>query len=454
MAALAEPPSPALDKPYAMLVTGIGGTGVVTVSAVLAQAAHLAQLGFGAIDMTGLAQKGGAVACHIRIARRPADIHAIRVGTAHADLVLGGDLVVTASNKILDTVRADHTAIVYSTHETTTGDFARNPRLEVPGGALNAAIRARAGRSPVRALDAHRLAVELFGDSIFANMLLLGFAYQLGHVPVPAAAIEKAISLNGAAVARNIEAFRYGRRVAADPTVADRLLARGSAEPARPRTLDEMVAFRVCYLTAYQDAALAERYRERVAAIAALERDKAAGLSGLAEAVARAYFKLLSYKDEYEVARLLSDRQFTKRIAEQFEGVRKIEFHLAPPLVARRHKTTGEPIKMRLGRWVLPFFRLLAKGKRLRGTRWDPFGHTAERRLERQLIADYERQLDEIATRLSPQTHATAVALAALPGEIKGFGHVKRASYDAARQCEARLMAELRHPAPSLAAAE
>ena len=448
---LPEPILPPLGKPYAVLVTGVGGTGVVTVSAVLGQAAHLAGLGFGSIDMTGLAQKGGAVACHMRFAARPEDIHAIRVGTAHADVVLGGDLVVTASSKILDAVRPDRTAVVYSSYEMTTGEFARNPQLEVPGCALNDAIRARAGKGPVHAIDAHDLSVKLFGDSMFANVVLLGYAYQLGTIPIAARAIEEAIALNGAAVELNLRAFRLGRLAAAKPGAFGPLLAPPAA---KPKTLDDLVAVRASYLTGYQDAALAGRYRAWVAAAAVLEREKAPGHSGLAEAVARSYFKLLAAKDEYEVARLFSDGRFERMIKEKFEGVRRIEFHLAPPLLARRHPTTGEPVKMRFGPWMLPVLRVLAKAKRLRGTRWDLFGYSAERRLERQMITDYERLLEEIAGRLSPATHGTAVALAALPEEIKGFGHVKKRSYAEARQREARLLAELHRPAPSLAAAE
>ena len=443
-----SPLLPALDKPYAVLVTGIGGTGVVTVSAVLAQAAHLAGQGFGAIDVTGLAQKGGAVACHMRIAAKPSDIHAIRVGTGHADLVLGGDLVVTASNKILDAVRPDRTAIVYSTYELTTGDFARNPRLQVPGRILNETIRARAGKAPLHAIDAHEIAVVEFGDSIFANMILLGFAYQLGHLPIAAAAIEEAIRLNGAAVETNTRAFRLGRLAAADPQTLAQLLPPKADVKAAPETLDTIVAGRSARLTEYQDVALAGRYADRVAWAAALEHDKTPGVDGFAAAVAKSYFKLLAIKDEYEVARLFSDGRFEQMIKDQFDGVKKIEFHLAPPLIARRHKSTGEPLKMRFGPWMLPVFRQLAKAKRLRGTRFDPFGYTAERRLERQMIADYERLLDEIGQRLAPATHKTAVALAALPQDVKGFGHVKRSNWEAAKLQEAKLLGEIRNPEP------
>ena len=449
LASLPKPTLPALDTPYTMLVTGVGGTGVVTVSALLGQAAHLEGKDFGAIDMTGLAQKGGAVACHMRVAKDAEQIHAIRAGVAGADLVLGCDLVVTASNAVLATIKPDHTAVVYSDYEMHTALFTRNANLKVPGPALRYAIAERAGRGPVHHFDAHTAAVKLFGDSIAANIFLLGFAYQLGSVPIGAAAIEQAIELNGAAVEMSKAAFRFGRLAAHDMAAVERIMG-AAAEPVAPKaqTLDDIVAYRASQLTGYQDAALAQRYRARVSAIAEAERTKAPGRSGLAEAVARGYHKLLAYKDEYEVARLFTDPAFEAALSEQFEARGKLQFHLAPPLLARRDKRTGEARKMTFGRWMLPVFRLLAKGKRLRGTAWDPFGYTRERRHERQMIAHYEMLLDEIAERLSPATHATAVALASLPLELRGFGHVKARNYQLAKGREAALLADLRSPSP------
>ena len=455
LAGLPEPRLPALDRPYTMLVTGVGGTGVVTLSAVLGQAAHLESKGFGAIDMTGLAQKGGAVACHMRVARDVAQIHAIRAGVAGADLVLGCDLVVTASNKVLESIKPDHTAVVFSDYEMTTADFTRNANLKVPGAALRHAIEARAGKAPVHSLDAHSLAVKLFGDSIAANMFLLGYAYQLGHVPVGSAALEQAIELNGAAVEMSRNAFRFGRLGAHDPAALARVLGQAVVAAPKSASLEDLIASRASYLADYQDEALAERYRQRIAQIAEAERNKTPASSGLADAVARGYHKLLAYKDEYEVARLFTHPAFEAALSEQFEVRGKLSFHLAPPLLARHDKATGEPRKMQFGRWLLPVFRALSKGRRLRGTAWDVFGYTQERQLERQMIADYELLLDEIVRRLSPQTHATAVALARLPLDIKGFGHIKLRNYKTAKAREAALLAKLRNPAsPALKAAE
>ena len=451
LASLPEPTMPSLGRtPYTMLVTGVGGTGVVTISAVLGQAAYLDGLGFGAIDMTGLAQKGGAVACHMKVARSAADIHAIRVGTGSCDLVIGCDLVVTASNKVLDTVRPDHTTVVLSTHEMQVADFARKPDLKLPGAELYRSIEERVRKGALVALDAHEYAVKLFADSIASNMFMLGVAWQMGRVPVSAASIEKAIELNGAAVEMNRNAFRFGRLAAHDRSALDRLVK--PAEKKAPATFEEIVALRAEHLAGYQDRALAERYRSQVERIAAREKEKAPGRTGLAEAVARGYFKLLSYKDEYEVARLFTDGRFEKAVGETFDGKKlRLEFHMAPPVVSwwNRDKVTGHPRKISLGAWMLPVLRLLAKGKRLRGTRLDLFGYTAERRLERRMIMEYEALLGEIERRLTPETHAAARALAGLPEEIKGFGHVKHGNWEKAEQKRQTLLGMLRDPRPA-----
>jgi indolepyruvate ferredoxin oxidoreductase len=447
---LPQPAMPSLERPFTMLVTGVGGTGVVTLSAVLGQAAHIEGKGFGAIDMTGLAQKGGAVACHMRVAERVDQIHAIRAGVAGADLVLGCDLVVTASNKVLETIKPDHTAVVYSNYEMTTADFTRRPDFKVPGAALRHAIEERAGKAAVHSFDAHTIAVKLFGDSIAANMFLLGYAYQLGHVPIGSQAIEEAIVLNGAAVEMSQNAFRFGRLAAHDQAAVDRILGPTATSAAKSQTLDDIIAHRAAILTDYQDGALAARYRAAVERMAAVERQAVPGRTALAEAVARGYFKLLAYKDEYEVARLYASPAFENALSQSFEARGKLQFHLAPPLLARRDKTTGEPRKMTFGPWMLPVFRLLAKGKRWRGTAWDVFGYSAERKLERRMITDYEALMDEIAQRLSPATHTTTVALAGLALDIKGYGHVKMANYTTAKAREAALLAALRNPTPHL----
>jgi indolepyruvate ferredoxin oxidoreductase len=282
--------------------------------------------------------------------------------------------------------------------------------------------------------------------------LLLGLAYQLGHVPIPAAAIEQAIELNGAAVEMNKLAFRYGRLSAHDPAaLGERGMASKEPATAHTATLEEIVSYRSAHLARYQDEALAERYRRRVEAISKLEKQRIPTAGGLAVAVAKAYHKLLAIKDEYEVARLYTDGTFQAEVAAHFDGVESIDIHLAPPLLARfwKDKVTGHPRKIRLpGKIVMPLFRLLARAKRLRGSRWDVFGMSRERRREREMIAEYEGVLDEIANRLSQNNHATATALASLPLQVKGFGHIKLDAANKARQQQATLLAQLRttHP--------
>ena len=448
---LPEPAYSTLDKPYAIVLTGIGGTGVVTISAVLAEAAHLDGKGVGAIEMAGLAQKGGAVACHLRFAKNQNDIHAIRVGIAGADLVLGCDLVVTGSNKVLETVRKGDTHVTVNTYEQLNGDFTRNTEIRLPSQRIKQAIEERAGEKRTHMIDAHEIAVRLFGDSIGSNMLMLGYSYQLGLVPISAKAIEQAIELNGAAIEMNRRAFRFGRLIAHDAKAVEALLGdkeKDQAKSATAQTLDEIVAIRKAHLTGYQDASLAERYGARIARLTANENAQAPGKKGLAEAAARAYAKLLAYKDEYEVARLFSDGDFQKKLSEQFEGDYKLSFHLAPPLIAPKNKTTGHARKIEFGRWMLPVFTQLAKYKHLRGTKWDVFGYTAERRMERQLIVDYEAALDEIGQRLTASNHAIAVDLASLPEKIRGYGHVKQGNVETVKKREAELLAMLRSPAP------
>lgn len=445
---LPQPDRAPLAAPLAILATGIGGTGVVTVTAVLAEAAHLAGLGFAAIDVTGIAQKGGAVVCHMRVARSPHEIQAIRVGVETADVVLGGDLVVTAANKVLETIRPGHTAIVLSTHAATTGDFTRDPDLAAPVAELEAAIRARAGRRQPFTLDAQDIALALLGDSIYANMLLAGAAYQHGLLPIASDAIERAIALNGVDVEANVRAFRLGRLAVHDAEAIARAMASAPHEAAAiaPQTLDDVVAERARDLAAYQDRALAERYLSRVRRIAEIERARTPGRTLLADAVARAYHKALAIKDEYEVARLFTDGRFAHDLAEHFDGVKRIRFHMAPPLIARVDAMTGRRRKMTFGPWLLALLRLLAKGKRLRGGVFDIFARSEERRAERRFLADYEASLDEIERRLGAANYETAVALARLALAVRGFDAVKAAAMETAGRERARLLAALAEP--------
>jgi indolepyruvate ferredoxin oxidoreductase len=454
VAQLPEPKLPAIDQTYNIIVTGVGGTGIVTVGGILGMAAHLEGRGVGVLDMAGLAQKGGAVYSHIRFANKPADIHAIRVAAGRADLVLGGDIVVAGTRKVLAAVTHGATQMVVNTNEFLPGEFTRNADFFLPSERLKRTIVADAGRDNAHFIDATRLATALFGQSIGANMFLVGYAYQLGAVPLSAAAIERAIELNGEAVAMNRAAFHWGRRA-----VVDRPAVEALAQPASTKrdaehlseSFDEMVERRAKFLTNYQNAAYAGQYRALVDRAKAAEATRAAGKCGFADAVARYLFKLMAYKDEYEVARLYTDGSFEKQVKGEFAGDSlRFEFHLSPPLLARRDKTTGLPRKMSFGPWVLPAFRLLAKMKFLRGTALDPFGYSLERRTERKLIEDYEAMLEELFANLTPENHHLAVGLAAIPEKIRGFGHVKQRHLVTAKAEEAALLEQFRAGAPVL----
>ena len=453
-AQLPDPKLPAIEQTYNIIVTGIGGTGIVTIGGILGMAAHLEGRGVGVLDMAGLAQKGGAVFSHIRFAQRPEDIHAIRVAAGRADLVLGGDIVVAGARKVLAAVKHGATQMVVNTDEFLPGEFTRNADFSLPSERLKRTIVADAGRENAHFIDATRLATALFGQSIGANIFLVGYAYQLGAIPLSAASIERAIELNGEAVAMNRAAFRWGRRAAVDRAAVEAL-----AQPATAKrdaehlseSFDEMVERREKFLTAYQDAAYARDYRALVDRVKAAEAARAPGKCGLADAVARYLFKLMAYKDEYEVARLYTDGAFEKQVKSEFDGDNlRLEFHLAPPLLARRDKATGLPRKMSFGAWVLPLFQLLAKMKFLRGTTFDPFGYSLERRAERKLIADYKTMLNEVLANLAPETHNLAVGLAAIPEKIRGFGHIKQRQLQTAKAEEAALLEQFRTGAPAL----
>jgi indolepyruvate ferredoxin oxidoreductase len=453
---LPAPKIPAVDAPYNILVTGVGGTGVVTIGALLGMAAHIEGKGVTVLDMTGLAQKGGAVISHIRIAGAPEKIHAVRVAAGEANLVLGCDLVVAAGAEANSRMRRGLTRAIINTHETVTGAFTRQPDLQFPGGELRQAVRDAVDADAAEFVEGTAFATALMGDSIATNLFMLGYAWQRGLVPVSVDAIEQAIELNAVAVEANKRAFSWGRLAAHDLAAVERAAKPTMVTPLRPiaKSLDEIVARRIEHLTGYQNAAYARRYEALVRRVAETERKRTAGLNGLAEAVARYYAKLLAYKDEYEVARLYADPRFAQAVRRQFEGDYRLEFNLAPPLIADRDPDTGQLRKRTFGPWMLSAFRWLARFKFLRGTRFDVFGRTAERRRERQLIAEYEALIAELLERLTPENHAIAVELATVPEYIRGFGHVKDAHLAEAKAHEAELLALFRRSFSAAQAAE
>ncbi|HET9823135.1 MAG TPA: indolepyruvate ferredoxin oxidoreductase family protein [Burkholderiaceae bacterium] len=440
-----EPVVPAAERAWGIVVAGVGGTGVITIGQLLGMAAHLEGKGVVTQDSAGLAQKGGATWSHIQIANRPEAIHTTKVDTAKADLVIACDAIVGAGKTTLATMRQGQTYVALNTHGTPTASFVHNADWAFPGASCEAAIAQSVGADQLGAFDAEQVAVQLLGDSIYANPLLLGYAWQRGRVPLTHAALMRAIELNGVQVEANRAAFEWGRRCAHDLAAVQSLFRAAQViELVRKPSLDEMVARRADFLTGYQDAAYAAGYRAFVDKVRAAEARLGAG-TRLAEAVARYLFKLMAYKDEYEVARLHTDPAFTARIASMFDGEVRLVHHLAPPTLARRD-AQGHLAKRPFGPWVRSAFALLAKMKGLRGTALDPFGRTEERRTERALIGEYRACIDELLAGLSPERLTLAVEIARIPEEIRGYGHVKERHLKAARAKWERLLSQWRQP--------
>jgi indolepyruvate ferredoxin oxidoreductase len=457
IANLPLPTLPALDRPWNILLTGVGGTGVVTIGALLGMAGHLEHKGATVLDQTGLAQKGGAVTTHIRIANSPADIHAVRIAAGEADLVLGCDMVVVNDYWALSKIRADRTEVVLNTYEAMPGPFTMKPDMQFPAREIIAAVKtALDGREPLQ-VDATAIATALLGDSIATNLFMLGYAWQKGLVPLSFESIDRAIELNGAAVKMNREAFAWGRLAVVDldavreaagmkaPSPGADVVALPLDDERISRTLDERIARRVAFLTDYQNAAYAQRYDDLVCKVRVAEVAKAPGSTALTEAVARYAFKLMAYKDEYEVARLYTSGEFQRRIAQQFEGDYKIKFNLAPPLFAKKD-ADGHLVKAEYGTWMMSAFKLLAKLKGLRGTAFDLFGYTAERKGERALIEAYFARIDELLKTLNSGNVALAAEIASIPELIRGYGHVKEKHLERAQAREAELMREWSNP--------
>ena len=433
---LPEPALPRIDGTWNVIVTGVGGTGVVTIGAVAAMAAHIDGKAAGLMEMAGLAQKGGAVHLHLRIAERREDIDAIRVAVGEADALIGGDLVVSASRKTLALTAAGRTGAVVNAHEIVTGDFTGDPDFKLPADRMRLSLEARL-RDRLRMFDASRLAERLIGDTIYSNMALLGAAWQQGLVPLTREAILRAVELNGAAVERNQHAFEVGRWAVVHPDRAESVLAEGEVV-ALPKTPEQRIAFRVDHLTKYQSRRYARRYEHMLDGI---------GDDRLREAVALGYHKLLAYKDEYEVARLLASTR--RKVEAMFEGDPRLTYHLAAPVVAKIG-ADGRPRKRAFGAWIERIYPLLARMKKLRGTPFDPFGRNAERRMERALIAQYERDMAEVLPLVDDRTRDAVMALAELPLQIRGFGPVKAANERSAAKRREELLGVIRAGGPEM----
>ncbi|MGE4241265.1 indolepyruvate ferredoxin oxidoreductase family protein [Ramlibacter sp.] len=437
------PADPTWTAPYDLLVTGVGGTGVVTLGALVAMAAHLEGKSASVLDFMGFAQKGGSVLSYVRLADVPSRLNQVRIDTQQADAILACDLVVGASPEALVTVRHGRTRILANLHEVPVAESLRNPDASLRAPELLEKLRFAAGAERVETLDAQALAEAFLGDTIYSNMVALGSAWQRGLVPVSLAAMLRAIELNGVGVETNKLAFSLGRLGAHDPRAVEALVgvhAPGPSEAHAAETLDAIVAQAVRHLTGYQDAVYASRYMAFVEQVRAREASLNVDASlPFTRAVARSLLKLMAYKDEYEVARLYTDGEFQRTLREQFEGDAALEFYMAPPVLSRS-RGGQPPRKIRLGAWMLPAMRALALGKRLRGTWLDLFGRTAERRMERESIGAYTQRIASLLPALTAERLKVATDIAALPLSMRGFGHVKLANVAVARAREAELL--------------
>jgi len=431
-----------VERVWGIVVGGVGGTGVITIGQLLGMAAHLEGKGVVTQDAGGLAQKGGATWSHIQIANRPESIHTTKVDTAKADLVIACDSIVGASKYTLTVMQPGRTYVALNTHGTPTAGFVTNPDWQFPGANCETAVRNSVGEAGLGAFDAEQVATQMIGDSIYTNPLMLGYAWQQGRIPLSHASLMRAIELNNVQVDNNKAAFEWGRRCAHDlASVTALFKAQQVIQFVKKPSVDEMVATRVAFLTGYQDAAYAAGYKSFVDQVRAAEQPL--GGTKLSEAVARYLFKLMAYKDEYEVARLHTDPAFTAKIASMFEGDYKLVHHLAPPLIAKKNDK-GELIKQPFGPWMRSAFGVLAKMKGLRGGAFDVFGGSDERRTERALIQQYRDCITELLKTLNAENQALAAEIARIPEEIRGYGHVKERHLRTARPKWDALMARWR----------
>lgn len=434
------PEVPALSDSYSILVAGIGGTGVLTLGGLLGMAAHLEGKGCSVLDNTGSSQKNGAVTTHVRLTRNPDSRHAVRITAGSADLVLGCDLVVATSTPVLEAIRAGQTRVLVNTDLQPTAAHVQNPDLSFDAGAMISALETAAGKEQLEQVDVSELAARLFGNPVAANVLMLGFAFQKGLIPLQLESIEAAIEINGVDPELNKRVLAAGRRLAHQP---------GHFKPATPApklvvgevpSLEEVIRHRAEQLTAYQNSRYARKYLDFIDRVRQQESAQAPGQTGLTAAVAENLYRLMAYKDEYEVARLYTHGDFARRLDRQFEGDFRLTFHLAPPLLARRDKETGLPAKRAYGSWVLPVFRVLAAMRWLRSTPLDPFGYSHERKMERHLIDEYLETLTGVLDSLTPENHRVAVRIASVPVQIRGYGHIKAKNMETAQKERAELL--------------
>lgn len=417
--------SPLTHDPYDIFITGVGGTGVITIGALIGMAAHLEKKGCSVVDMAGLAQKGGAVVTHLRLSRRPEDIHATRVDAQGANLLLGFDLVVSSGHEALSKVNPGVTQVLINDHQTITGHFTKNPDYIFPAQAMREDVLKIAGQDRTEFIEAQELATNLMGDSIMTNLFMVGYALQKGYIPVSVQALEEAIRLNNVAIEQNLLAFQWGRLAAVDWIKAQNYIKKShmkDQDHTLSETTDQFIDRRTKFLEVYQNQAYAQDYLKIINRVR--EKETLLKTDRLTKIIAQTLYRLMAYKDEYEVARLYANGDFKRRLQEQFEGDYKVHFHLAPPLLAKRNEK-GELQKMILGPWMLTAFKGLAKLKGLRGSIFDIFGYSQERKRERQLIQDYKTIIDKILETVTPETLDSLCEIAVLPQKIRGYGHIK-----------------------------
>ncbi len=442
-------------EPWGVIVAGVGGTGVITIGQLLGVAAHLEGKGIVTQDAAGLAQKGGATWSHVIIGAHQDDIRTTRVAAGEADLVLGCDPIVSAHKETWQRLRAGRSHVALNANATPTAAFVRNADWQNPAQACVDALVSNLGAEAVGVFDAETAATRLMGDSLYTNPMMLGYAWQRGWVPLGLDALMRAMELNAVQVEKNKVAFEWGRRAAHDPNATQALWQKAGAgeqviQFKKRDSLDDLIARRVAFLTDYQNRSYASEYEHFVARVRAAEAPL--GKTMLSDAVARNLFKVMAYKDEYEVARLHSDPSFHARLAQQFEGDFKLKVHLAPPLIAKKNQR-GELIKQPFGPFMFTVFRVLAKLKGLRGTALDIFGRTEERRSERALIVEYRADMEALLGGLNAFNHDLAVDLARLPEQIKGFGHVKERNLAASRSRREALQTQWRQASSTQAMA-
>lgn len=453
-------PAPGLsdvDHPYRILITGIGGTGVVTIGALMGMAAHLEGKGVSVLDQAGLAQKGGAVTSHIHIAKTPEQINAVRIPAGRADLLIGCDMVVAGSYDSIAKLDKGVAHAVVNGHPAPTMDFTLNPDAPFPVQDTIDTIRRAVGKDACHLVDASTIATTLMGDAIATNLFMMGYAWQKGFIPLSMEALMRAIELNGVAIEANKKAFAWGRAMAhdAEAVMAEVNKLIGPVSLEEPATdIEEIIARRVAFLKDYQNAAYAKRFETKVREIQTAEQKQRKDSNILTETVARSLFKLMAYKDEYEVARLHTQTGFDQRIDQMMEGNYTVKYHLAPPLFAKKDPQTGHLKKKEYGPWMAKAFSFVAKFKSLRGTALDPFGKTEERKMERQLIVDFETVLHELKSNLTAENFAIAEEIAALPMKIRGYGHVKEAAVKSYKAELANLLNQFRNPSQQQDAAE